>query len=165
MSSARNYRSDSRRLGPGSTERTRAPIKPKGITMTKSDLKQQQYDRDKNAVLEWLRKYAYGARNIRTREYILQFILPHKQPADNRDRYFRSIMHDLIHDGLAASLSGKGYWATKDYSNDQYEVDMLRSSLLERRARAMSSLEGVDRQLKAVEARMEPQLFPKSMVA
>ncbi|MFA5499465.1 MAG: hypothetical protein WC404_00120 [Candidatus Omnitrophota bacterium] len=132
--------------------------------MTKSDLKQQQYDRDKNTVLEWLRKYAYGAKNTKTREFILQFILSHKQPADNRDRYFRGIMHDLIHDGLAASLSGKGYWATKDYSNDQYEVEMLRASILERKARAMASLEDADRQLKAVEARMEPQLFPKSMV-
>ncbi len=93
--------------------------------ITRTELKKQQYERDKNTILEWFNKYAFGYKNVKPREQVLPFILSHKNPMKSRDRYFREITSELIHEGHLASLSGKGTWAVPHTTNNSLEIEML----------------------------------------
>ena len=110
-------------------------------------MRKDTFEQDKQRVLELFMKYALGVRNARTREDILPFI-------QMRDRPFRYIASELIHEGHMASTASKGYWAIPLHTNDPREIEAIKHSYLERKSKALSMLEDVNRQLDELEKRV-----------
>lgn len=127
-----------------------------------SDLKNEQYQRDKLNVLEWMKKYCHGIRKARTRKDILPFILTHKNPIETRDRYFREIVSELRHEDHIGSTSSDGYWFIPLSTNDQAEIEAALRSVSERESRAMNEIEDCKRQRQMLEARQQPGLFERA---
>lgn len=92
---------------------------------------------DKQRVLSWMEKYANGYRNARTRENILPFV-------QLKDRYFRSIANELIHEKQLCSSHKRGYWFFPLVSNDPREIEAFKQCQIERKAKALDLLTGVD---------------------
>lgn len=92
---------------------------------------------DKQRVLGWMEKYCYGYKNARTRENILPFI-------QLKDRYFRQIASELIHEKQLCSSHTKGFWFFPLVSNDPREIEAFKQCQVERKAKALDLLTGVD---------------------
>jgi len=112
---------------------------------------QDKFLADKIRVLEWMEKYCKGVRCARHRADILPFVqLP--------DRYWRQIISDLVDEGIIYSSSTRGYWWALLHTNDHYEIDAMKHAILERKAKALSMIEGCDKRLKEVMANSQGQL-------
>ena len=104
-----------------------------------------KFEQDKVKVLGWMEKYANGVRCARTRKDILPFVqLP--------DRYFRLIVSELIDEGNVYSSASHGYWFAKLHTTDTFEIDAMKHAILERKAKALSMIEGCDKRLKEITA-------------
>lgn len=111
------------------------------------------YEEDKRMALEWMSVFCSGFRQARTRKEILP-CMNFKRIFDNpesKDRYFRKIVSSLIHEGHLCSHNSRGYWFKPLYTNDPEEIEAIKQSIMERKSRALSSIEGCDRQLREVE--------------
>ncbi|RKY32662.1 MAG: hypothetical protein DRP74_02160 [Candidatus Omnitrophota bacterium] len=108
---------------------------------------------DKQEVLDWFEKYCNGFRNAKTRENILPFIFIYRtfKSYEAKDRYFRRIASELIHEGHLCSHNSKGYWFIPLVTNDREEIAALKESILEREAKARSMIRDCSKQLKRVE--------------
>lgn len=114
---------------------------------------------DKLAVLNWFEKHCPTSKDARTRKDILPYILIWmlditEEEKEHKDRYFRRIAHELIHEGHLCSSNAKGYWFCPLWTTDKEEIKAIKSSLLERKSKAMAMIADVDRQIRQV-ARME----------
>lgn len=106
---------------------------------------------DKERVLSWLEKHAWGVKCARTREQILPYLnLP--------DRYFRLIVSELIHEGHVASCASKGYWFVPLHTNDMEEIEALKRSILERKSKALTMIADCDKQLKELAMKFQGQM-------
>ena len=111
---------------------------------------------DKLGVLSWFEKNCPTSKHARTRRDILPFILMRKafDNDESKDRYFRRIAHELIHEGHLCSHNSKGYWFRPLWTTDRDEIEAIKRSLGERKSKALAMICDVDRQLGQVE-RME----------
>lgn len=96
-----------------------------------------KFEMDKIRVLEWMQKHTNGYRNARTRENILPFI-------QLKDRYFRQIANELIHEKQLCSSHKRGYWFFPLVTNDPREIGAFKLCQIERKAKALDLLTGVD---------------------
>ncbi len=112
---------------------------------------------DKLEVLKWFEKNCPTSKQARTRESILPFILIRKifSTVETKDRYFRKIASELIHEGHLCSHNSRGYWFRALWTNDPEEIEAIKSSLLERKSKALAMIADVDRQLNQVQRMRE----------
>jgi len=112
---------------------------------------------DKLEVLNWFEKNCPTSKQARTRERILPFILIRKPfpSADAKDRYFRRIASELIHEGHLCSHNSLGYFFRALWTNDREEIEAIKMSLLERKSKALAMIADVDRQLHQVQRMAE----------
>ena len=104
-----------------------------------------KFESDKAKVLGWMEKYCNGVRSARTRKDILPFVqLP--------DRYFRLIASELIDEGNVYSSASHGYWFAKLRTTDSFEISAMEHSILERIAKATSTIDGCHKRLKDIRA-------------
>ncbi len=117
------------------------------------DYRSRVNSQDKLEVMHWFEKYCPTSKHARTRENILPFILIHKnfESAEAKDRYFRRIVHELIHEGHLCSHNSKGYWFKPLWTTDKEELKAIKMSLLERKSKALAMIADVDWQLNQLE--------------
>jgi len=117
----------------------------------------RDYEADKKKVFDWLKTYCYGVENARKRTGIL----PHIQLPD---RYFRAIASELRKEGHIVSSNSFGYFFKRislnglPYHIQRAEIDAIKQSYVEQKAKALSTLDKINLLLAQAED-LERQLF------
>ena len=114
---------------------------------------------DKLEILQWLETNCNGFRNARTRENILPFVLnKHLFPTqESKDRYFRKIVSELRHEGHIASSCERGYWFVPLVTDDPAEIEAVKHSIFEVKAKALDMLQDCEKHLQRLEAKLQGQ--------
>lgn len=101
---------------------------------------------DKANIREWMAKYCRGYRAARVRKDIIPFVLTGRPfvSKDAKDRYFRQIASELIHEGHVAS-AGDGYWYIPEHTMDRREVEAVIACHQERKSKALSLIADCDK--------------------
>ena len=109
---------------------------------------QQEYD----CVYGWCDKYMLGEAKARHRENILSFM-----PVNITDRKFRKIFNAIGPAQGFYSSSSRGYWVCPPVTTAINEINAVLDALHERRAKAISTIKGLEPYIKEFETRKQQE--------
>ena len=105
---------------------------------------------NKEQLLKWLYTHCLGYRNARHRGEILRFV-------GLSDREFRRMFNELGPEENCFSCSKFGYWVLPLTTNDSREIEAARGALLERRAKALTEIHNIDKNLDKLNVKIQGQ--------
>lgn len=121
-------------------------------------MKENYFSEDeKQFVLDWMQKYCYGREYARFRENSTNpelGILPF-MPKHIYDRKWRMIISVLIQEAQVYSSASFGYFFMPLAFPSPADIEAAISALVERKAKALATIEKVDINLKKLEGRMQ----------
>jgi len=120
---------------------------------------QSQFEKDKKYLLEWLSKNAHGYKNARVSDDILSHLL-----GSWNKRYFQRVISELKHENHISSTSSLGIWFNPLWSNDYDEVKAQLQSAEEVKRRALTSIEGADKVIRACKDKMAGMTYQPALL-
>lgn len=106
--------------------------------------------KEKEFVLKWMQNHAFGRANAKFRDKILSYLMM-------SDRKFRRIIHELQQEGHIYSSAAWGYFFMPLTFPSDLDIDSALEALKERKAKALSTIESVDRNRKKLEGLRQGQ--------
>ena len=118
--------------------------------------KDSRMEQDKANIVEWLQRYCPGYKKALTRENIVPYVLNDRTfpTKEAKDRRFREVASELIHDGDVASSNTRGYWRVPIYTRDSGEIKAVLQCHQERKSKALSLIADCDKIIRNFEDRL-----------
>ena len=103
--------------------------------------------------------YCNGYKEAKTKDWILGVVNSNISPEKLSERVLRHILSELRREGHVASHNSnpKGYWFIPLHTTDPEEVEAVLRSLKEKRAKALSMLEGINKEIQKQEEKLQNQ--------
>ena len=117
------------------------------------------WELDKQTVKDYLFKKCNGVNKAKHRKEILSNIkfIGEYPRVETKDRRFRYIASELIHEGHICSHNKKGYWFIPLWTKNKEEIEWVEASILERKAKGLAMVQGCEKQLKSIRERKQYQ--------